>query len=149
VVNAGDGSDQIRGGNLADKLRGDDGNDKIMGMGGADTLTGGAGADQFRYLFTSDSGLGTQADRILDFTDGTDKLDFRTLDADPATAGRQALNYIGSAAFATNGTAQVRHVDVGGDTRVEVDLNGDGAADMHILLVGHAGQSLAGTDFLL
>lgn len=149
TINAGDGADQIRGGNLADTILGADGNDKIMGLGGADQLTGGLGADQFRYLFTTDSGLGAGADRILDFTNGSDKLDFRVLDADPNTAGRQALSFIGNAAFATNGSAQVRYVDVGGDTRVEVDLNGDGAADMHILLVGHAGQALSGTDFLL
>ncbi len=149
IANGGDGADQIRTGNLVDTIDGGAGNDKIMGLGGADQLTGGLGADQFRYLFTTDSGLGAGADRILDFTNGSDKLDFRVLDADPNTAGRQALSFISNAAFATNGSAQVRYVDVGGDTRVEVDLNGDGAADMHILLVGHAGQALSGTDFLL
>ncbi|MFM5950772.1 MAG: putative Ig domain-containing protein [Novosphingobium sp.] len=148
AVNAGDGADQIRGGNLADTILGGDGNDKIMGMGGADQLTGGAGADQFRYLFTSDSGLGIAADRILDFTGGSDKLDFRALDANPALAGRQALSFIGTGAFATNGSAQVRYADSGSDTLVQIDLNGDGAADMQIVLVGHAGQALAGTDFL-
>ncbi|HQV04920.1 Ig-like domain-containing protein [Novosphingobium sp.] len=148
-ASGGDGIDQIRGGNLADSIFGDGGNDKLMGLGGADVLTGGAGADQFRYLFTSDSGLGTAADRIGDFTNGEDKLDFRVLDADPNTAGRQALTFIGTSAFATDGSAQVRYVDIGADTRVEIDLNGDGAADMHILLSGHAGQALSGTDFLL
>ena len=148
-INAGDGTDQIRGGNLADTINGDGGNDKIMGLGGADILSGGAGSDQFRILFAADSGLGSAADRILDFSNGVDKLDFRLLDTDPALAGRQALSFIGTAAFATNGSAQVRYGDVGADTRVEIDLNGDGSADMHILLVGHAGQALSGTDFLL
>jgi Ca2+-binding RTX toxin-like protein len=149
TVSAGDGADQIRTGNLADTIDSGAGNDKIMGLGGADMLTGGAGADQFRYLFATDSGLGTGADQILDFSNGSDKLDFRVLDADPALSGRQALTFIGSAAFASDGSAQVRYADVGADTRVEIDLNGDGAADMQILLVGHAGQALAGTDFLL
>ena len=149
TVNGGDGIDQIRGGNLADSIFGDGGNDKIMGLGGADQLTGGAGADQFRYLFTNDSGLGTAADRILDFTNGEDKLDFRVLDADPNTAGRQALSFIGTAAFGATGSAQLRYADSGGDTLVQIDLNGDGAADMEIVLVGHAGQALTGTDFLL
>ncbi|MFM5950771.1 MAG: putative Ig domain-containing protein [Novosphingobium sp.] len=148
-VNGEGGADQIRSGNLADTILGGDGNDKIMGMGGADTLLGGAGADQFRYLFASDSGLGGAADRILDFTGGSDKLDFRALDANPALAGRQALSFIGTGAFATNGSAQVRYADSGSDTLVQIDLNGDGAADMQIVLVGHAGQALAGTDFLL
>lgn len=149
IVNAGDGGDQIRTSNLVDTIDAGAGNDKIMGLGGADLLTGGAGSDQFRYLFAGDSGLGGGADRILDFTNGQDKLDFRALDANPALAGRQALTFIGSAAFVANGTAQVRYGDVGADTRVEVDLNGDGAADMQILLIGHAGQALSGADFLL
>ena len=117
-------------------------------LGGADQLTGGQGGDQFRYLFTTDSGLGANADRILDFTNGEDKLDFRVLDADPVTPGRQTLSFIGTAGFATNGTAQVRYADSGADTLVQIDLNGDGAADMEIVLAGHAGQALVGTDFL-
>ncbi|HQV04926.1 M10 family metallopeptidase C-terminal domain-containing protein [Novosphingobium sp.] len=147
TVSAGGGTDQIRTGNLADTIDGGADNDKIMGLGGADNLTGGSGADQFRYLFASDSTLAAQ-DRILDFTTGTDKLDFRALDADPLTAGRQTISFIGTSAFATNGTAQARYVDSGADKLVQIDLNGDGAADMQIVLVGHAGQGLTGTDFL-
>lgn len=149
LVSGEGGGDQIRTGNMADTIQGGDGNDKIMAMGGADTLLGGAGGDQFRYLFATDSALGAGADRILDFAGGEDKLDFRLLDADPLSAGRQALNFIGSAAFAVNGTAQVRYADSGADTLVQIDLNGDGSADMEIVLAGHAGQPLAGTDFLL
>ncbi len=148
TVFGNDGTDQIRTGNLADVVDGGAGNDKIMGLGGADQLTGGQGGDQFRYLFTTDSGLGANADRILDFTNGEDKLDFRVLDADPVTPGRQTLSFIGTAGFATNGTAQVRYADSGADTLVQIDLNGDGAADMEIVLAGHAGQALVGTDFL-
>ncbi|MFM5948182.1 MAG: calcium-binding protein [Novosphingobium sp.] len=148
LANGGDGADQIRTGNLVDTIDGGAGNDKIMGLGGADLLTGGAGADQFRYLFAADSGLGSAADRILDFTNGEDKLDFRVLDANPNIAGRQALSFIGTAAFATNGTAQLRYADSGADTLIQIDLNGDGAADMEIVLAGHAGQALTGTDFL-
>ncbi|MFM5948851.1 MAG: beta strand repeat-containing protein [Novosphingobium sp.] len=141
--------DQIRGGNLADTINGGDGNDKIMGLGGADLLTGGTGADQFRYLFTTDAGTGAGADQILDFLAGTDKLDFRTLDANAAIAGRQALSYVGTAAFASSGAAQVRWTDLGADLRVEVDLDGNGVADMAMLLVGAGAQTLTATDFLL
>jgi Ca2+-binding RTX toxin-like protein len=118
-----------------------------MGLSGADELTGGSGADQFRYLFAADSTLAAQ-DRILDFTTGTDKIDFRALDANLVTPGRQTISFVGTAAFAVNGTAQARYVDSGADKLVQIDLNGDGAADMQIVLVGHAGQGLAGTDFL-
>lgn len=147
TVDGGGGTDQIRGSNLADTLFGGDDNDKLMGLGGADTLTGGTGSDQFRYLFASDSTLGA-SDRILDFTNGSDRLDFRALDADPVAAGRQTISFVGTAAFAANGTAQARYADSGSDTLVQIDLNGDGAADMQIVLVGHAGQALAAADFL-
>ncbi len=148
-VGGGDSADQIRGGNLADAISGGNGNDKLMGLGGADQLTGGAGADQFRYLFASDAGTGANADQILDFVHLTDKLDFRILDANPAVAGRQALTYIGTSTFANNGIAQVRWTDLGADLRVEVDLDGNGTADMAMLLVGAGAQVLTATDFLL
>lgn len=148
TVSGGDGADQIRGSNLGDTILGDGGNDKIMGMGGVDNLTGGAGADQFRYLFTSDTGLGVGADRILDFTAAEDKLDFRTLDANPALAGRQALSFVGTAAFVVNGLGQVRYETSGADLLVSIDYNGDGNADAQIVLVGDGGGTLAGTDFL-
>lgn len=143
-----DGIDQIRGGNLIDTIDGGNGNDKIMGLGGADLLTGGTGADQFRYLFTSDSGTGAGADQILDFTAGTDFLDFRTLDANPNIAGRQALTYVGTSSFSATGQAEVRWSDLGADLRVYVDLDGNGTSDMEMLLVGAGTQTLASTDFL-
>src|SRR5258707_912813 len=47
------------------------GNDTITSSVGADILIGGGGADHFVYQ-SKNSGL----DQILDFTQGTDKLDF-------------------------------------------------------------------------
>ena len=148
TISAGDSADQIRSSNLADTINGGNGNDKIMGLGGADLLTGGAGADQFRYLFTTDSGTGANADQILDFITGSDKLDFRLLDADPFTAGRQTLTFIGTSNFVANGIAQVRFSDLGADLRVDVDLDGNGVADMQMLLVGAGAQVLGAADFL-
>ncbi len=142
-----EGTDQLRGSNLSDLIDGGDGNDKIMGLAGGDSLYGGAGNDQFRYLFATDSVVDA-SDMIQDFVIGEDRLDFRALDADLLAPGRQTLTLIGNAAFNINGTAQVRYADVDADLLVEVDLNGDGAADMQIWLTGLAGQSLTGTDFL-
>jgi autotransporter-associated beta strand protein len=148
TINGNDGTDQLRGGNGRDTINGGDGNDKIMGLGAADTLVGGAGADQFRFLFKGDSQLGGE-DQILDFLSGTDKLDFRGLDANPNLAGRQTLTFIDTAAFVSNGTAQIRWVDLGADLGVFVDLDGNGTADMAMLLVGAGAQVLSATDFLL
>ena len=83
IINGGGGSDQIRGGALADTINGGDGDDKIIGANGADFLTGGLGADTFRYQAASHSGLGAAADTITDFTIGTDKLAFVSIDTDP------------------------------------------------------------------
>jgi Ca2+-binding RTX toxin-like protein len=60
----------LRGNGGANVLSGLAGNDTLEGKGGNDVLTGGAGADTF--LFRPGSGQ----DRITDWTDGTDRLDF-------------------------------------------------------------------------
>lgn len=148
VIHGGDSVDQLRGGNHADAIFGDGGNDKIMGLGGADILTGGAGADQFRYLFQADTGLGAGADMILDFTIGQDKLDFRGLDADLVTPGRQQLSFIGTTAFSATGVGQIRCQTSGSDLLVSIDYNGDGNTDSQIFLVGDGGQILSGADLL-
>jgi Ca2+-binding RTX toxin-like protein len=149
TVNGGDGSDQIKGGNQVDTINGGNGIDKIIGQGGADILTGGAGNDVFRYLAQGDSGLGINADRITDFTIGQDRLNFKDIDADAALAGDQAFAFLGSAAFTAPGTGQIRFQDSGADLLVLVDVNGDGAADMSVILQGLAGQVLSGADFVL
>ena len=148
IVDGGTGGDQIRTGNQADQIFGGDGNDKIMGLAGADEIWGGTGADQFRMLFATDSGTGLGADQIRDWVSGTDKLDFRGLDANPSLAGRQALTYIGTGAFSATGQAELRWADLGADLRVYVDLDGNGTSDMEILLVGAGNQMLSAADFM-
>jgi Ca2+-binding RTX toxin-like protein len=149
TVNGGDGVDQIRGSQMVDAINGDGGNDKIMGLGGADVLTGGAGNDQFRYYSAADSGLGANADRITDFVIAGDRINFALIDADAATAGDQAFAFIGTGAFATTGIGQVRYTNSGADLVVQADVNGDGIADMEIILQGLNGQMLTGADFIL
>ena len=149
VINAGDGNDQIRGGSSADTINGGTGNDKIMGSLGADVLTGGTGNDQFRYFAQNDSGLGAAADRITDYTIGGDKLNFLLIDADAAMAGDQAFSFIGTTAFAATGIGQIRYTNSGADLLVQADVNGDGVADMEIILQGLNGGTLTAGDFIL
>jgi len=149
TINSGDGVDQIRGSNGVDTINGGIGNDKIMGIGGADVLTGGTGNDQFRYFQQSDSGLGAAADRVTDFTIGGDKLSFLLIDADAVAAGDQAFNFVGTAAFANTGVGQIRYQNSGADLLVQADVNGDGVADMEIILQGQAGGTLTAGDFIL
>jgi autotransporter-associated beta strand protein len=149
TIFGGDSTDQIRGGSLVDTINGGIGNDKILGFGGADILTGGAGADKFRYLFSTDSGTGANADTITDFVSGTDQFDFRLLDPDPVTPGVQTFAFVGTVAFSANGSAQIRYIDLGADLRVQVDLDGNGTSDMEILLTGAGAGPLLPGDFLL
>jgi Ca2+-binding RTX toxin-like protein len=125
------------------------GADKLFGANGMDTMTGGAGADQFRFQTAASSGLGAAADRITDFAIGTDLLSFRQIDADAVTAGDQDFTFLGTGAFAATGLGQIRYQTSGADLRVLADVNGDGIADMEIVLQGLAGQTLTASDFLL
>jgi Ca2+-binding RTX toxin-like protein len=74
VVNedAGNGGDDVLTGTSGnDTLDGGAGNDTINGGAGVDTLTGGAGAD---VLVIDQAAGAANADRITDFTSGTDKI---------------------------------------------------------------------------
>jgi len=71
TIRSGPGHDTLAGGAGADKLYSGYGNDRLDGGAGNDVLEGGAGKDQF--LFTVAAGP-TNADRILDFRSGVDKI---------------------------------------------------------------------------
>lgn len=149
TINAGDGTDQLKGGNLVDIINGGDGIDKINGEGGADVLTGGAGNDVFKYGAASDSGLGAAADRITDFAVGSDRLNFSRIDTNAGLAGDQSFAFVGSGAFSGGGAASIRYTNSGADILVQADVNGDGVADMEIILQGLSGSTLSAADFVL
>jgi serralysin len=149
IINGGDGVDQIRGGTSADTINGGTGNDKIIGFFGADVITGGIGGDQFRYLFAGDSGLGAGADRITDYAIGSDRLNFALLDTNASLAGVQGFAFVGNAAFSGGSTASIRYANSGADLLVQADINGDGIADMEIILQGLNGGTLTMADFIL
>ncbi len=149
VIIGNTGSDILVGGNLADVIDGGSAIDKIRGDGGADTLTGGDGADVFKFRQIGDSGLGANADVITDFLSGTDKLNFLRIDADANMAGDQAFTFVGTGAFSGGGVGSIRYSDLGADLRVEADVNGDGIADMHVMLQGAGLQTLTVADFVL
>ena len=81
---------------------------------------------------------------MLDFVRGSDKIDFSVLDANPATGAHDAFSFIGTGAF-TNVAGQVRYDVTGGSAHVFVDTDGNGAANMEIVLTNIV--TLAGTDF--
>ena len=79
VLNGGYGIDLLLGGSGADMLKGNDGDDVIRGGAGDDLVIGGAGRDKLSGnkgadIFVFDAGFGR--DRLQDYQDGIDKLDF-------------------------------------------------------------------------
>ncbi|HVF37587.1 MAG TPA: M10 family metallopeptidase C-terminal domain-containing protein, partial [Sphingomicrobium sp.] len=129
----GSGNDQLfgnsaanllHGGNGNDALFGGDGNDTLIGGGGQDMMTGGAGADLFQFAAVSDSPTGALRDMILDFQQGSDLIDL---------SGITAERFIGTNAFSGK-VGEVRYASFEGGTIVEVDINGDLAADLQLQL---------------
>ena len=105
-VFAGGEGDVVFGGEGADILSGDAGNDVLTGEAGADRLTGGLGADRFRYVAVSDS-TALERDLITDFSTG---------------------------AFTAAGQARLTYNFQTFQTLFEGDVDGDGTADIVILI---------------
>lgn len=72
-LDGGDGNDSINGGYDNDWLVGAAGSDTLFGDDGLDTLIGGFGKDLF-VAYAPASALTAQADRIIDFEVGVDKI---------------------------------------------------------------------------
>lgn len=148
VLKGKGGADTIFGGGGKDKLYGDKGNDTLKGGGGADKLFGGAGkdkmfggagADTFVFKAASDSKNNSKADVIKDFESGVDHINLAAI--------LTGATFIGSAGFAGAGPAEVRAVSSATETIVRIDVDGNGSADMKIILDGVT--SVTVDDFIL
>lgn len=138
-----DGGDTLDGRSGADRLEGGGGADILIGGAGSDTLLGGSGNDIFRFKATTDSTTGA-IDTISDFKAG-DKIDLAAIDA--MTGGTDdPFSFIGTAAF-SKVAGQLRAVTDSAGVRVEGDVNGDGMADLVILVAGKG--ALVVGDFVL
>ncbi|PYY68716.1 hypothetical protein CRX42_20260 [Pseudomonas jessenii] len=124
----------LNGGAGNDTLTGGAGNDLLIGGTGLDKLYGGAGADKFDFNALSEMGLGAALrDVIGDFKSSEgDKIDLSTLDANLLTAANDAFSFIGSSAFSSNATGQLRFA--GGILYGSTDA--DTAAEFEIQLLG-------------
>lgn len=138
----GTGNDRLYGGNGADRIVGGSGHDRIEGGLGRDVMFGGAGADAFIFVSTADSKVGAGHDWIVDFESGVDWIDLSLIDADTTDPSRQDLQWSETAA-----AHSVWTVISGSDLLVQADVNGDGIADMEILLRGVS--SVQASDFNL
>jgi len=139
VIYGDDDNDVLYGNRHDDTLYGGQGDDRLIGGLGRDTLYGGQGEDEFVFNRKNDSLDTVDADLIKDFVIGEDLIDLSGL------AGSH--NYIGSAGF-SGAVGEVQVTESGGTTtRVKIDLDGDGTADMKIMVLGTVGLTEA--DFLL
>ena len=133
---------------LIENAVGGSGNDLIIANQAPNRLSGGGGADTFVWS-ASAVGVGAQADFVTDFLRGADRLDLSGIDADLASQADNGFAFIGTNAF-TGQAGQLRYQSDGANLRVQGDWNGDGIADLEIL-VHNADNSLllSSTDFVL
>jgi Ca2+-binding RTX toxin-like protein len=154
LINGGAGNDRLDGGDGDDGLIGDDGADTLIGGAGNDTFGGGTGADVQSggsgtdlFLFSGiDLGTSrTATDRITDFSHAEgDRIDLSLIDANTATFGDDAFT-LKSGAFTAAG--QLRIVQEGGNTFLEMNTNADTVADLVLRLDGL--KTLMAGDFAL
>jgi len=136
TLNGKAGNDRIEGLAGNDKINGNAGADVLVGGLGADVLIGGAGSDSFVYSASAES-TKTSMDQIKGF-EKIDVIDLSLIDAISATDANDAFSYIGTQAFHhIAGELRVYRSQL--DFFVEGDTNGDGIADLSILLTSTAG----------
>jgi hypothetical protein len=93
----------------------------------------------------TDSLPGEAADTITDFNMGRDRISLAQIDA--VSGGEDdAFSFIGEGPF-TGTAAELRFDRSEAETRIAADVNGDGVADMEIILTGSI--ALTAADFLL
>lgn len=146
-LDGGAGYDTLTGGEGNDVLRGDAGYDEITGGAGYDQMSGGEGYDNFIFEAITDSAAsGRYIDLISDFeAAGGDQIVLSAIDANSGVSGDQAFDFIGTAAFSAAG--ELRYTAGPGRALVEMDIDGDGVADMQLMVRGTA--VLTADDFVL
>jgi Ca2+-binding RTX toxin-like protein len=134
VLTGNSGANIIIGGGGVDTIDGGAGNDVLIGGARRDYLTGGAGSDRFVYRDVSDSSY-ADYDRIMDLSDD-DIIDLSGIDADTNTEGDQAFSLVDSFTGQA-GQITLTYNAGAGFTVLAADVNGDGLADMRIVLYGN------------
>jgi serralysin len=128
-----DASNKIWGNAGGDNLSGGKGNDLLNGGAGKDVLKGSAGRDRFEFNSVSDSTAGA-ADYISDLKK-SDKVDLSAIDA-KSGGGDDAFFLSGSTLDGAKGELARRYDASENRTYFEGDVNGDGEADITIVVRG-------------
>jgi Ca2+-binding RTX toxin-like protein len=140
-------ADAIYGNKGRNVLSGQGGNDTLDGDRGIDELHGGSGADTFVFA-KGDTGKSVgKADVITDFSVAeSDTIDLSAWDANTKKDGNQVFIFIDDQDFHNKAGELRAFVDGNGDTLVLGDTNGDGKADLAILLEGSIALTQASFD---
>ena len=158
ILRGGAGNDDLFGGDTGNSVQGNKGDDNLFGDAGPDFLRGGLGGDFltggtegdfFQYVKVSNSSKKAGVDVIMDFNSAEDDdIALSTFDANTKRAGEQHFRFIGSQHFHHHAGELRFKIDAVHDrTIVQGDVNGDGKADLQILLAGQHVLEL--TNFLL
>ncbi len=141
------GRNVLNGGGGDDVLNGGGGQDVLVGGAGNDVLIGGAAADRFVFGPDDLTAGAVPMDRILDFSARhRDVIDLSAIDADATRAGNQAFRVMADGQG--HGAASLWFSPAGdGATLVNLDVNGDGLADLLIHVTSAA--PLTAADFIL
>ncbi|SFM42903.1 beta strand repeat-containing protein [Nitrosomonas communis] len=127
---------------------GGQGDDAYIASSNGDIITGGLGgdlvflgtaADKLLYNAQAESNGITTKDSVSNFDVTADSIQFA------ANMQKGSAAYIGGNSFTNTDSTQVRFDDAA--QTLQVDLNGDGAADMGITLVGINAASFGTTNF--
>ncbi len=118
---------------LIENARGGMGGDTLIANQAANNLMGWQGADTYKWMASTDAGTGSLADTINGLTHGADRIDLSNIDANPGTAGNDAFSFIDTGAF-TSTAGQLRYQVEGSNVRIQADLDGNGVADMEIIV---------------
>lgn len=154
-LRGGAGDDVLRGGDAGDLLIGGAGDDRLHGGPGRDILYGGTEEDTFVFHFSG--GVTSGTDVIRDFEPDRDTIDLSALrlgsrgddDGDGRGGadgdGGGGLVWLGADEFGSI-AGEARYGEAGGFGIVQVDLDGDGAADFAVRLAGR--PDVAADDFV-
>ena len=142
-----DANEKIVGNSANNKLTGNGGNDNLKGGGGKDVINGGIGKDKMSGGSSDDTFVFKTAlastvatpDIVKDFGDsGKDRIDLHALGN---------LAYRDEAKF--NDVMQVRVTKDGSDVIVHINLSGDKADEMRVVLDNTSLSSMDKGDFIL
>ncbi|WP_057014120.1 M10 family metallopeptidase C-terminal domain-containing protein, partial [Pseudomonas libanensis] len=114
------------GGSGNDRIIGNSADNVLIGGAGADNLVGGGGWNTFKFNAFADS-TRTQADLLLDFNTGQDKIDLSQMAIDGKVAFNFVEEYTGKA-----GDTIIKFNPQTGRYLLAIDLDGDGKTDFLI-----------------